>query len=175
MSRLVMKQLKVIFVMTVLMLVLLAASGCATSLPSGGEFQKETTPSATKDSNKSDDKVSSGKVKGLEIYENHDPFQPLTGPGATTQPVTTSTSSSEIGADGETTTTVITSQSQVRLVSIEGSSATIRVEDTDYAGLQAGDTFADSYKLQTIGSGSVSILFGDNQYTLYLGETISVK
>jgi hypothetical protein len=99
----------------------------------------------------------------------------LSGPGSATQTVTSTTAATSTGAGGTTTTTTTTSQSQVKLVSISGTTATINVGGTDHTGLVAGNTFAESYRLLTVGSGSVTILFGDNQYTLYLGETLSVK
>lgn len=151
-----------------------AVTGCSTTSTPTGEFQKETTPTTTTTSTTPAAAVT-GKLAGYEIYENKDPFQPLYGPGATTRTVTTTTTTTGTGAGGTTNTTTTTSQSQVRLVSITGSTATINVGDTDYPDLVANSIFAGSFKVVTIGTGSVTIIYGDNQYNLYLGETISVK
>lgn len=151
------------------------STGCGAATPTGGEFQKETAPSTKTTEQKTVKSTTAGKIEGFEIYENKDPFQPLTGPGSTTRTVTTTTTETETGAGGTTSTTTTTSQAQVRLVSISGGTATINVDGVDHANLKAGDTFATAYKLISIGTGSVTILYGDNQYTLYLGETISVK
>ena len=150
-----------------------AVAGCS-SAPTTGEFQKETAPTS-QSTTTSKSTVTAGKVEGYEIYENKDPFQPLFGPGSTTKTVTTTTTTTGTGGGGATTTTTTTTQTQVRLVSIDNGAATINTGGTDYPNLKAGSTFAGSYKVITIGTGSVTILFGDNQYTLYLGETISVK
>ena len=150
-------------------------AGCGAATPTGGEFQKETAPSTKTTEQKAVKTVAAGKIEGFEIYENKDPFQPLSGPGSTTRTVTTTTTSTTAGAGGSTSTTTTASQAQVRLGSISGVTASINVDGTDYANLRAGDTFAGTYKLVSIGTGSVTILYGDNQYTLYLGETISVK
>ncbi len=149
-------------------------SGCATPTTTG-EFQKETAPSSKSTGTPSTTTVTAGKIEGYEIYENKDPFQPLYGPGATTRTITTTTTTTDTTAGGNTTTTTTTAQTQVKLIAISNGLATINTGDTDYTDLKAGDTFAGSYKVLTIGTGSVTILYGDNQYTLYLGETISVK
>lgn len=166
-----------LFAVVVWLLVAVLGSGCGAGTPTGGEFQKETAPTtATATTNQKTAKTTTtGKIEGYEIYENKDPFQPLSGPGSTTKTVTTTTTATGTSADGTTSTTTTTSQAQVRLVSISGTTATINVNGTDHPALRAGDTFANVYKLISIGTGSVTILYGDNQYTLYLGETISVK
>lgn len=146
----------------------LLVSGCTSSLPTAGEFQKEPTPTAKSSTGtKTTAKTPTGKIEGREIYENRDPFKPLFGQGSTTQTVTTTTT----GPTGQVQATSV----QVQLVSITGSTATINVNGTDYPNIKVGDTFADVFKLLSIGPGSVVILYGDNQYTLYLGETITVK
>lgn len=150
-------------------------AGCGAATPTGGEFQKETAPSVKTTEQKTAKTPAPGKIEGFEIYENKDPFQPLSGPGSTTKTVTTTTTTTGTDAGGNTSTTTTTSQAQVTLVSISGTTATINAEGTDYPNLSAGSTFAGAYKLISIGTGSVTILYGDNQYTLYLGETISVK
>lgn len=147
------------------------ATGCVASPPSGGEFQKETTPSTKKTTEtQTVTPTEPGKVEGYEIYENKDPFKPLAGKGSgtTSQTVTTTTTT----PGGGTTST----SAQVTLVTIPlGQSASIEVNGTLYEGLKEGDTFATNFKLISIGTGSVIIQYGDNQYTLYLGEALNVK
>lgn len=145
-------------------------AGCGTATTTPGQFQKESTPSDLSETEQTQMKttVAPTKIEGYEIFDIKDPFGPLTGPGSTTQVITTTTTTG--------TGTQTTSTNQVRLVSIpSGTTATIDVNGTDYENLRAGDTFAQTFKLLTIGTGSVTVLYGDNQYTLYLGETISVK
>jgi hypothetical protein len=164
-----------IFILLVVLLVIVANTGCSPSSTLNVNFQKETAPaSITQAASSTVSKLSPGKIAGYEIYENKDPFQPLYGPGATTRTITKTTTTADTTTDG-TTTTATTDQVQVKLVAINGTTATINAAGTDYPNLKAGDTFGNSFKLLTIGTGSVTILYGDNQYTLYLGETISVK
>ncbi len=169
------KSVRSLILAVILLGLMLGASGCTSTTPTG-EFQKEVSPtSATKTTPKTTAATTTGKVAGYEIYENKDPFQPLYGPGATTRTITTTSTTTGTGAGGTTSTTTTTSQTQVRLVSINGATATINVGGTDYPDLAVNATFAGSYKVISIGTGSVVIMYGDNQYTLYLGETISVK
>jgi hypothetical protein len=161
---------------TAVVTVLFAISGCSPASTPTSEFQKESTPATTSTASTSAPATTAaGKIAGFEIYENKDPFQPLYGPGATTRTVTTSSTTTGTGAGGTTSTTTTTSQTQVTLVSITGTSATINVGGTDYPNLAANSVFAGSFKVVSVGTGSVTILFGDNQYTLYLGETVNVK
>jgi hypothetical protein len=146
-------------------------AGCLAATPSGTEFQKGTTPSSKTKTTAGTQTVTptpAGKIEGYEIYENKDPFLPLVGAGAATRTITTTTTDSS-GA------VVSSSTASVRLDSVDGSTASISVNGTAHAGLKAGDTFASSFQLISIGTGSVVIQYGDNQYTLYLGETINVK
>ncbi len=152
-------------------LLAVTTAGCLASVPSGTEFQKETTPSSKSKSSTTAQTVTptpAGKIEGYEIYENKDPFQPLIGAGANTRTLTTTTTDSSGAVVSSTTTTV-------RLDSISGSTANITVNGTPYNNLKVGDSFGGSFKVISIGTGSVVIQFGDNQYTLYLGETINVK
>ncbi len=145
--------------------------GCLAATPSGGEFQKETTPSSkAKDEAKTTTSTPAGKIEGYEIYENKDPFSPLVG----------GSGQSSVGRSKDSTTStspaVPTGSSTVKLVTIPlGTSAAIEVNGTLHEGLKVGDIFADFFKLLQIGTGSVLIQYGDNQYTLYLGETIKVS
>ncbi|MFA5867808.1 MAG: hypothetical protein WC891_07620 [Actinomycetota bacterium] len=146
--------------------------GCLAATPTGSEFQKETTPSSkTKAETQQTTPTPAGKIEGYEIYENKDPFSPLVG-GSSSSP-------SNVGRnkDGTTSTTgaAPTGSATVKLVTIPlGASAAIEVNGTLYEGLRVGDTFAEYFKLLSIGTGSVVIQYGDNQYTIYLGETINV-
>jgi hypothetical protein len=149
----------------------IAMAGCLATPPSGTEFQKQTTPSSSSKTTSTTQTVTptpAGKVAGYEIYENKDPFKPLIGANAQSQTLTTTTTDSS-GA------VIASSTATARLDSISNNTATITVNGTPHANLSAGSTFADSFKLISIGTGSVVVQYGDNQYTLYLGETINVK
>jgi hypothetical protein len=146
-------------------------AGCLATPPSGTEFQKQTTPSSSSKTTSTTQTVTptpAGKVAGYEIYENKDPFKQLVGANAQSQTLTTTTTDSS-------GTVVASSTATARLDSISNNTATITVNGTPHANLTAGSTFADSFKLISIGTGSAVIQYGDNQYTLYLGETINVK
>lgn len=165
------RQLASISMIGVAIVLAVTMAGCLASPPSGTEFQKETTPSSKSKTSATTQTVTStptGRIAGYEIYENKDPFQPLIGTGASTQTITTTTTDSS-GA------VVSSSTASVRLDSIANDTATITVSGTPYANLTAGNTFASSFRLISIGTGSVVVQYGDNQYTLYLGETINVK
>lgn len=158
----------------VFILSIFAISGCAGS-PTGTQFKSQPVPQpqpsvTDKTSNETQQKPSpKGGMEGYEIYENKDPFQPLVGKGSSTTVTTTTTTT----PGGVTTTTSATAT--LVSVSSDGTKATINISGTPYPDLRAGDTFAGSYKLLSIGTGSVTILYGDNQYTLYLGETLTLK
>lgn len=141
-------------------------AGCAA--PTGIKFKPEAPSESTSTSggqlSSTAQAPSRGLVEGYEIYENKDPFQPLTGTGATQQ-VTTATVATPTGL------------AHVTLVSIaaNGSSASFSVDGTDYANISVGATFASYFKLLSIGTTSVTILYGDSQYTLAVGETLTLK
>ncbi len=159
---------KSVLILILIMIIGLVLQGCA-SPPSGGEFKKETPPSTKTSKEESEKKTTPGKIEGYEIYENQDPFQPKVGEGAAAT-VTTATTTTDIGQLQTTT-------AQVNLVSIspEGTAATINVDGTEYADVTVGTEFGGAFKLVSIGTGSVEVLYGDNQYTLYLGETLTLK
>ena len=159
---------KIVLVVVITMTIGLVLQGCAQP-PSGGEFKEETTPSTKTSTEESKKKTTPGKIEGYEIYENQDPFQPKVGEGAGTT-VTTATTTTETGQMQTTT-------AQVSLISIssDGKTATINVDGTEHAGIVAGSEFAGAFQLVSIGTGSVEVLYGDNRYTLYLGETLTLK
>lgn len=141
--------------------------GCM-QLPTQIEFKPEAPPGATAPAEEETEITpqppAKGSIEGYEIYENKDPFQPLTGPGAE-QAITT------------TTVTTPTGLARVTVVSItsDGSSANFTVDGTSYSNVRAGETFATYFKLVSISTNSVVILYGDSEYTLYLGETLTLK
>lgn len=145
----------------------LVVAGCV-RLPTGIEFKPEapsgTTAPTEEEAEITPQPPSKGSIEGYEIYENKDPFQPLTGPGAE-QAITT------------TTVTTPTGLARVTLVSIasDGSSANFTVDGASYSNVRAGETFATYFKLVSISTNSVVILYGDSEYTLYLGETLTLK
>jgi uncharacterized lipoprotein YajG len=142
----------------------LMISGCATP-PEVGTLKKETAPSSSKSTDQQTTKPVPGKIEGYEIYENNDPFQPKLGAGASTTVTTTTTST------GGTTTSSATLVS----VSTDLTTATITVNGTTYTDIPQGSTFASNYRLISISAGSVVIMYGDNQYTLYLGQAMTLK
>lgn len=159
---------RVLNVLILIALLGLVVAGCL-RLPTAIEFKPEAPSSAMKEAAEEGSEItlqppSKGSIEGYEIYENKDPFQPLTGPGAE-QAVTT------------TTVPTPTGLARVTLVSIasDGSSANFTVDGTNYSNVKVGDTFASYFKLISISTGSVVILYGDSQYTLYLGETLTLK
>lgn len=141
-------------------------SGCATP-PEVGTIKNETPPSSTK-STEQTTKPTPGKIEGYEIYENNDPFQPKVGAGSTATVTTTTTTT----ATGTTTTT---SSATLLSVATDLSSATILVDGNTYSNIAQGATFAGKYRLLSISAGSVEVMYGDNQYTLYLGQAMTVK
>ena len=146
-------------------------TGCfLASPPSGGEFQKETAPAKKKEATTTNEApLAPGKTVGYEIYENKDPFTPLIGAAGAPKTIVTTTTTDATGV-------VTSSSAAVKLLTIPlGNSAAIEVNGTLHEGLKAGDTFANNFRLISLGTGSVVIQYGDNQYTLYLGETINVK
>jgi hypothetical protein len=166
----------VFFIIFVIVAIAGVNAGCASTGTVTQNFQKETAPASTSQTASATvSKGTAGKIEGFEIYENKDPFQPLYGPGSETRTITKTTTTTDTTAGGSTNTTTTSEQVQVKLVAINGATATINAAGTDYPDLKAGDSFGGSFKLLSIGTGSVTILYGDNQYTLYLGETVSVK
>lgn len=151
-----------------------AISGCVGS-PTGTELKGKPMPQpqppvSENTSNETQQKPSlKGGMEGYEIYENKDPFQPLIGKGSATTVTTTTTTTPGGGITTTSATATLLS------ISPDGTKANISISGTTYSDLKAGDTFAESYKLLSIGTGSVTILYGDNQYTLYLGETLTLK
>ncbi len=142
-------------------------SGC-TATPEVGTIKQEKAPSSSKSTDQAVTKTAPGKIEGYEIYENNDPFQPKIGPGSSTTVTTTTTTTS-------TGTTTTTSSATLLSVATDLSSATILVDGNTYSNIAQGATFATNYRLLSISAGSVVVMYGDNQYTLYLGQAMTVK
>lgn len=114
-----------------------------------------------------------------ESFEGKDPFQPLVQatstptPGATSTPTPGTTSTPTPGA-----TAVPTSSGQARRVTLvdiftsDGDQvATVRVDDFEYS-VAAGETFADNFKLLSLTSRCGTFVFGDERFTLCIGQEV---
>jgi hypothetical protein len=101
------------------------------------------------------------KQNTFEIYLIKDPFEPLVK------------SKSEGSGNGSTSEE---SQSTLSLADIytEDSTkyASINIGETNYK-VKEGDTFATNYKVVTIGTDSVTLLYGDETINLEIGSSIS--
>ena len=111
----------------------------------------------------------------FEVFEGKDPFRPLVtdtaagggggggglapSPGATEQPSSGGTSGSQ----------------RVTLIDISGSganrTATVEVNSTEYQ-VKEGDTFAESYRVKDLTSTCGTFVFGDEQFTLCVGQEV---
>jgi hypothetical protein len=138
------------------------------------------------------------EVPPLSIYHRRNPFQPLvdmeaaaaaTTPTATTTPEATTTPTTP----GAGSTGVVTIPPQLvqlgrevpgevvsRAITLEGvfreegkRFARIWVADKLFEKVAAGDTFGDNYKLLAIGrDASATILYGDERFTVFVGQSI---
>lgn len=138
-------------------------AGCAPSVTAPTAETKPTSPPASSSAETAE--RTPGPTQGYEVYENKDPFQPQSGAGATTAVIATPTGQTGVAVHSVS----------LASISTDGTKATISVDGTNYPDLAVGSTFATSFQLMSIGTGSVVILYGDNRYTLYLGETLTVK
>jgi len=132
------------------------------------------------------------EVPPLSIYHRRNPFKPLldmeTEAAVTTSTETTTPTTPGAGASG-----VVTIPPQLvqlgrevpgevvsRAITLEGvfrqegkRFARIWVADKLFEKVAAGDTFGDNYKLLAIGrDASATILYGDERFTVFVGQSI---
>jgi hypothetical protein len=108
-----------------------------------------------------------------EAFEGKDPFEPLVtadtgGPGGESPgPTPTATSTTSTGDGGET--------KRVSLDDIfteDGTRfATVTVDDEQFT-VKEGDTFAGNFRLLDLGSNCGTFVFGDERFTLCLGQEV---
>jgi hypothetical protein len=117
----------------------------------------------------------------LSIYRARNPFAPLVNqqqPSTTTGagvevPVVTVPPELRTGSNGvpETASTAITLESVTKQG--DQSVARITVGDQTFDGVAVGQTFGDHYQLLAVGGdSSATILFGDERFTIYTGQSI---
>ena len=115
--------------------------------------------------------------ESFEVFEGKDPFRPLVtapvGDGGTPapgEPAPGGTPGSSGGSSGGAT-----DGQRVTLVDISGSggsrTATVEVDSTEYT-VQEGDTFAGSYRVKDLTSDCGTFVFGDESFTLCVGQEV---
>lgn len=121
-------------------------------------------------------------VPPLSIYRRRNPFRPLVK--TPYQPTTVPTGTGAAGvvsvppalATGDqAASTVVSTQVTLDGVFEQGGKACARVSVADkvFDKLSVGDVFGDSYKLLDINKdGSAVILYGDERFTVYVGQSI---
>lgn len=126
-------------------------------IPSGKE------PAVQKEKSESKDAEDTSTEEDFEIYQIKDPFEPL---------VKSSSGGSGSGAaagedQGQSTLTLedIYTEDSTKYASVD-------VAGTNYK-VKEGDTFATNYKVVTIGTDSVTLLYGDETIYLEIGSSIS--
>ena len=104
----------------------------------------------------------------FEVFEGKDPFRPLVaqGGGIGGTPAPTSSPGASGGATGS---------QRVTLIDISGSgsnrTATVEVNSTQYE-VKEGDTFAGSYKVKDLTANCGTFVFGDETFTLCVGQEV---
>ncbi len=119
-------------------------------------------PTATEEEKKSDT---------FEIYQSKDPFEPLivqqpavpAQPGVTT-PGDITTPAVPVSNKNQITLLEVFTEDNIKYASVQVGSTVYKVKE--------GEAFASNYKLVSIGSDTVTILYGDDSATLKIGETI---
>jgi hypothetical protein len=125
------------------------------------------------------------QVPPLSIYRRRNPFEPLvdeevlSGPNGTTATggagldVVTVPPQLRTDSNGvpETVSTAITLEGVTKQA--DATVARISVAGQAFDNIAVGQTFADNYKLLSInGDSSATILFGDERFTIYTGQSI---
>lgn len=107
-------------------------------------------------------------LETYEIYQSKDPFEPLIStqpPGGGVVPGTpTETPPITPPSKTRVSLTDVFTEDGVKYASIEVGSTAYKVKE--------GDTFATNYKVLSIGTDSVTLLYGDDTITLKLGEAV---
>jgi len=136
-------------------------------LSPGGQVEKPevTQPPATK-SKESPKTEKEEETNSFEIYQSKDPFEPLVSPAPAGEVAP--------GVPSETQPAGPTKM-RVALTDIfteDGVEyATVEVGSTSYK-VKEGDLFASNFKVLSIDSNSVTLLYGDDRITLELGEVV---
>jgi hypothetical protein len=133
-------------------------------------------------------KIEQVEVPPLSIYRRRNPFTPLVNMQAVTSGAVAPTSVP--GAGGAVSVVTVppdlrtgpnappeTLSSAITLDGVykqgDKSFARIRVGDQLYDGIASGQTFANNYKLLALGGdSSATILFGDERFTIFTGQSI---
>lgn len=117
----------------------------------------------------------------FEVYQTRDPFKPIDGsvPAASTGNGGSGNSSNGGASTVTPQTTTATVQAQKTALSLNGVTKQdgINYADIDYGNssysLKAGDRVGDSpYLVQQVGDSSVILLYGDDQFTLQVGQEV---
>ena len=142
---------------------------------SGGEETPETLPTFTPPPRATPTATATPgptvPPETFEVFEGKDPFRPLVidttaGGGGGPAPSPGATPPPSGGTDGS---------QRVTLIDISGSganrTATVEVNSTEYQ-VQEGDTFAESYRVKDLTSTCGTFVFGDEQFTLCVGQEV---
>lgn len=146
----------------------------------------DSTPSVSPTDNKVGD-TSEGVAEesfdsSFEVYQTRDPFKPMDGSISAASVTSDGQSGSSTGGSStiippETTTETV--QAQKTALSLNGVTKQdgINYADIDYGGtaysLKAGDRVgSSSYQVQQVGETSVTLLYGDDQFTLQVGQEV---
>ena len=155
------------------------AQGSTPTSTTPGTTPQTTTPAASKLT------IEQVQAPPLSIYRRRNPFEPLVNEEAQTTATT-------ITATGGAALNVVTVPPQLRTdsngvpetvstaITLEGVTkqadatvARISVAGQVFDNIAVGQTFADNYKLLSIGGdSSATILFGDERFTIYTGQSI---
>jgi hypothetical protein len=150
------------------------------STPAGSTPSTGSTPTTSKVT------LEQVQVPPLSIYRRRNPFEPLVNMDAASQ------GSSPTGVGAGVDSRVVRVPEQLRggtnpppevlsqAVTLDGIAkqngkplARIRVGDQLFENIAAGQTFGDHYKLLSIGDdSSATILFGDERFTVFTGQSI---
>lgn len=141
-----------------------------------------TTPGATSPATSPIIKPEEVEVPPLSIYKRRNPFKPLVNMEAVSVPTPTAGAGPavvvvppELEPEGSRNAGIMSRAITLEGVSEEGGRlfARVRVADQLFEKVGVGDNFGDSFKLLTLGKdSSATILFGDERFTLYVGQSI---
>ena len=101
-------------------------------------------------------------IEDFQVSLSRDPFRPL---------ITEETDDTGDGGDGFDPGGTRVSLISVTTLTDGSRQAVVRVEGTDYT-VGVGETFAGSYQVVTLTDTGGTFLFGDNPFTLAVGEEI---
>ena len=145
---------------------------------SGGEeaiegFDQPTPrPTATTSPRPTASPTATSPPRTFEVFEGKDPFRPLVGAapsdgGGTNGGTNGGTAPPPTGGPDDA--------QRVTLLAINGSganrTATVQVDSTEYT-VKEGETFAGSYRVKSLTSRCGTFVFGDEQFTLCVGQEV---